>query len=198
MILRQLDSVFNEVRIRYERRPWKRCLGMLVKGNVDAVVASYYSARKSIGRYPMKNGQLDVRRPFSRSGYCLYKRPESQLDWNGEYFSGSAHALMAVPQGYSVIDRLKSEEVAFIEVVSSGKAFELLTRGRVEGVVTLCATGKGLVHDREGPYHNIIEDQPPIIRKQAYLLFSHRFYQRNPALAEQLWDALGERVRKLD
>lgn len=189
-MLRQLDTMLDEITISYQRKPWKNCLASVASGEVSGVIASYYKVRESIGVYPKANGQLDPSRKFSSANYCLYKQPDTSLDYNGEHFTGVGFAPIVVPTGYSVINQLKQQKVLYFEVASSARGFELLLHHQVAAVATLCEVGRDLRHDRPELFGHIIEDQPQLVKRSAYLLVSKQFYRRHAAEVEKMWSTL--------
>lgn len=188
--LRALDDNMAQITIRYWRKPWKHCLSSIESGKFSGVIASYYKGREAIGIYPKSEGKLDTQRKFGSANYCLYKSQDSLLDWNGLYFTGTGFSPVAVPRGYSIINKLKFEKLMYFEVKSSEMGFNLLSHNRVAGVVTLCEVGKRLILNQPDVYGHFIEDQPVLVKKSAYLMISKPFYRKNPQLTEQIWNTM--------
>jgi hypothetical protein len=188
--LRHLDNMLPELTINYRREPRKRCLSSIESGKISGVIATYTKARETIGMFPKINGSVDKSRFFGPAYYCLYKPLESALDWNGSYFSGISTEPVAVPRGYSIIDKLRDEKLMYFEVKTSIKGFDLLFHNRVAAMVTLCDVGRGIIKENQAQFSRIVEDKPMLVKQLAYLMISKRFYNKNSALVEKMWDKL--------
>jgi polar amino acid transport system substrate-binding protein len=190
LVLRALDEQLSGVTFKYLREPWKRCLSSVETGKVNGVVASYYKSRERIGIYPKKDGKIDLKRKFSTASYCLFKTVMTKLDWNGEKFTVHNDSPVAVPRGYSIIQLLEKHKMNYFEVESSADGFKLLSHGRVNGVVTLCESGRRIIKQNKKHFGHFIEDTPVLVKKSAYLMINREFYQNHTRLVEQMWDGL--------
>ncbi len=79
------------IRVKYKRVPWKRCLSLLKIGKIDGLICgSYKKEREKNGVFPKNSdGKPDPSRRFSDSTYYLYVKKSSKLKWDGKKFSGS-------------------------------------------------------------------------------------------------------------
>ena len=73
----------ENIKFKYTRYPWKRCLDGLKKNKVDAVLgASFKKSRMEIGHYPMKEKSPDDTMGIANSSYSFYKLKSSSLGWD--------------------------------------------------------------------------------------------------------------------
>ena len=104
--MQQVDQNFPQMKVKYTRKPWKRCLDDLSKSTVDAVVGSYHIEREKIGVFPKLNGEVDRQRAISIHAMCFLKYKNSTFSWDGENIKGE-NKVIAVTAGYMIIKVLK-------------------------------------------------------------------------------------------
>lgn len=171
--------------------PWRRCLLSLQEGGVDgAFKASFQPERLKIGRYPMRGGQVDVERAMLEESYHLYRLKGSAVSWDGQRLSQLDGAVGA-QAGFSIVAWLRQQQ---LPIEASAKApdavLAMLQRGRI-GAAALQTSQGDYTLSRHPPFAAQIERQgPPLVSKPYYLLLSHAFVKRHPALAERIWDGV--------
>jgi polar amino acid transport system substrate-binding protein len=192
-------ELLNEVARRigvefdYQSMPWKRCLAQLKANQVGGAFAvSFSQERLALGAYP-GGQQADPERRMHVDRYVLARRKGSRIDWDGKAFR-NLDGRIGFQLGYSVGDFLRAQGVLVDE--GSQRSDELLQKlvtGRVEAAALGGGDAQRLVR---GPLAQQIEVLPrPLLEKPYYLMLSHDFVARQPALAERIWQAIGE-VRK--
>ncbi|WP_240339408.1 transporter substrate-binding domain-containing protein [Marinobacter sp. BW6] len=198
-LVKLLEERIPDLKIKFSRYPWKRCLAMLNTGQVDGIFnASYNDARTRIGEYPRKNGQVDPSRRLTTISYHLYALPNAELAWNGAAFEDPDLEIGA-PLGYSIVNDLEKLGVSVMKVRSSAQSLQLLVAKRVDAVALQSVTADFLLSNNPGPLADIVRIDPPLKTKPYYLMLSRQFKEANPELAEQIWNALGElRKEKLE
>lgn len=171
--------------------PWRRCLLSLQEGGVDgAFKASFQPERLKIGRYPMRGGQVDVERAMLEESYHLYRLKGSAVSWDGQQLSQLDGAVGA-QAGFSIVAWLRQQQ---LPIEASAKApdaiLAMLQRGRI-GAAALQTSQGDYTLSRNPQFAAQIERQgPPLVSKPYYLLLSHAFVKRHPALAERIWDGV--------
>ncbi len=191
--LQQLTSLVPDLELKLERLPWKRCLAKLASGEVDAIIGSYAKEREKIGRFPFdKQQKPDPSRAFAEHQTCLVTRSDTKWSWDGSKFIGIDQVVIARPLGYAPLQSPAKQKIVMHYTLSGTMDLDLLERGRVNAVTTLCRiAGENAVT----PYildRDLKVLMPPLYSNTGYLIFSHQFYNRNSALAEQLWKQLSE------
>ena len=133
LVEKELKS--ENVRFRYNRYPWKRCLANLKKNKVDAVLgASFKKSRIEIGHYPMKDKDPDDTVGIASSSYSFYTLKSSKVGWDGKAFSNlKGGAKIGVSAGYSIADDLKKMKINVYSAKGSKNLLEMLLRQRVSG-----------------------------------------------------------------
>lgn len=183
-ILNQVATYHPDLIIKFVRYPWKRCLNDLASGKVDAVVGRYDPFREQIARYPKtSDGELDNSLSFSNSDSCLLHKAGS-INWDGETLIFDKPMSMSVPNGYGVIGEMRKKGFDIYESPSINKAHELLFKGRVAVSLSNC-------HMEDVPT-GFEQNTIPINQSIGYLMFSHQFFERQPLLANKLWQTLSE------
>ncbi|MBU3915967.1 transporter substrate-binding domain-containing protein [bacterium] len=189
--VRLLEKKLN-IKITIERLPWKRCLYELEQGKVDGVfTASFKEERKQFGRFPEKNGQVDVSRRFTSASYALYRLKGTAVSFDGTDFHNITGNVGA-PSGYSIVDDLKKKGLSIDEGPSTEKDLMKLVAGRLQGVAALEMTGDFYLSTRKELGQKIEKVLPLIVMKPYYFMLSHQLYKRDPQLAEKIFDTLAE------
>lgn len=117
--------------------PWKRCLMLAKRGEVDAIIsASYQPKRAKYLYYPLDAASA------KESNYRITQVTYSIVTYidNPYTFNGDLKTLpkpVRVPRGYSVIDDLKKENVWVDEGPSDVNNFKKLLRDKKGCIVTL-------------------------------------------------------------
>ena len=187
------------VRVRFHPMPWARCLFKVSAGDMDGVVgASYRPERQRIGAYPMRDGRPDAERRLMRNRYLLYRRTgDTRVQWDGRQLA--VPGRVGVPTGYSVADTLRRHGAAIAQQERHpARLLQELMGGDLRAVALTAGEGERLLADLD-TYQGRVEPLPVALEeKDFYLVFSHRFRQRHPALTERLWHALMLEQRSSD
>lgn len=181
----------NGVRVRFHPMPWARCLFKVSAGDMDGIVgASFRPERQRIGVYPMRDGQPDAERRLMHNRYLLYRRKNDlAVQWDGRRLT--VPGLIGVPTGYSIADTLRQHGAAISQQERLPvRLLQELMAGNLRAVTLTAGEGERLLADH-AVYHGRLEALPTALdEKDFYLVFSHRFHQRHPALAERFWHGL--------
>lgn len=187
------------VRIRFHAMPWARCLFKVSTGDMDGVVgASYRPERQRIGAYPLSQGRPDAERRLMRNRYLLYRRTgDTGVQWDGRRLVVSGP--VGVPTGYSIADTLRRHGATIAQQQRlPARLLQDLIVGDLNAVAITAGEGERLLADHD-TYQGRIEPLPLALEeKDFYLVFSHRFRQRHPALTDRLWHALMLEQRSSD
>jgi polar amino acid transport system substrate-binding protein len=191
--LQLLTSLVPELTLKLERLPWKRCLAKLASGETDAIVGSYAKDREKIGRFPFDpSHKPDTSRAFAEHQTCLVTNKNANWSWDGKKFIGIDQVVIARPLGYAPLQSPEKQKIVMHYTLSGTMDLDLLERGRVNAVTTLCRiAGENAVT----PYildRDLKVLLPPLYSNTGYLIFSHQFYNANNMLAEQLWQQLAQ------
>ena len=184
-----------EVDLEFQRQPWKRCILQLQQGLSDGIFAAIWQAeRDSWGQFPGRAAQRD--QPADRhyrlwqADYPIFTRRDSNLQWDGQQFSGLQHGLSA-PLGYVSRQRLHYLGALASASYSPEKAFELVALDRLDGYVIERQIGASYVR-KLGLQQQLAPLPRPLLQADWYLPLSHQFYARQPQLARRFWQALRE------
>lgn len=171
--------------------PWKDCMEELKKGVVDgAFAASYTAERAGFAAYPMVDGKPegkpDVSKRLHIDGYTLLRLKGSKVSWNGSKFSNLSGPI-GTQAAYSIIADLKKWGAT---VDSNADTPETLLRrfgsGQIQAIALLTGEAK---HTMKSPYlaGKVELISPPLIEKPYFLIFSHRYYDKNRNTADEVW-----------
>lgn len=173
----------------YRSMPWKRCLAQVKANEIDGLfAASFSNERLDIGAYPGGRA-ADPARRLHTDGYVLLRRRGSTLDWDGHAFH-HVDGRIGFQLGYSIGEFLRAQQVPVDE--GSQKADELVEKLMAGRLAAAALGGGDAVRLLRGPLHAQLEVLPAaLVEKPYYLVLSHRFVERHPALAERIWNAIG-------
>lgn len=181
------------IKISFIRLPQKRMFYELKRGEVDGIIASFKPDRKKFGVYPMKDDAVDPSRRISSDNYVLYTLKGSPLKWDDQHKRFLNHdGLIGAPLGYSIVADLKKWGARIEESLDPVSTLEKLIRGRIQGLAGLETTIDHLLSKKPEKYKNIQKLQPALVMKPYYLVLSHQFVQKQPALAQLMWNVLAE------
>jgi len=182
-----LDEKVDQIKITYERLPWKRCLLELESGRVDGLIASFKVERLKYGEYPTKNRKLDESKYSHSLSYCAYSQSNAQYSWNGEKFSNAKGMVFAVPRGYSIIEALKKEGIQVNEVDGIDQAVSMFRLYRVDGIAAPCLTADAEFERQKVDKEQFVKLSPPLVTKNYYLMLSKQFVTKHPKLSTKIW-----------
>lgn len=189
LIQRAADEL--NLKLRFAPLPNRRVLEKMKEGQIDgAFMYSFKPERQESGVYPWANGAPDSPRRITTLSYSLYKRPETQLSWDGKSLTGT-HLIVGANSGYSVAGDLSKMGIKVQEVKTTEQNFEMLFLGRLSAVAH-----QDLVADSYlasvSKRTSFVKLTPPLSTKDYFLMLSHSFVQRYPAQSEEIWNKIGE------
>lgn len=178
------------VQFEFKRMPWKRCLYAVEHGLADATFhASFKPARAKFGVYPTRDGQLDPSRRIYKNSYVFYTRKGSGVSWDGKSIS-SASRPIGTQLSYSIADDLRKMGYEVEEEASVANNLNKLAAGRISAYAEIETIADYVLGKEKTRYENIVKLQPPLREKVYYLLIAKSFVEKNPQMAEQIWDAV--------
>lgn len=182
------------VNLEFRRYPWKRGLYLVETGEVDGIFhASYKAAREKIGVYPKTpDGMVDTGRAIFVQSYALHVLRGSPVRWDGETITGLDDKAVGATAGYSIVGDLEKRGIK----VETGKIQEInlnkLVAGRIAAYAELENMAAAAIGANPAAFSGIVKLDPPLVSKAYYLLLSHAFADRDPALADAVFDAIAE------
>ncbi len=187
--LRFADNANDAYHFEFVRKPWQRCQSALKQGKVDAIVASYRPSRKSVAVYPTKNGDIDESRALSRLGSCFVESLTSArpLNYNGENVTAAEQYTVAIPRGYGTKALVTNLGMKVFEADSQAQAHQLAKNQRVNLALALCQINDYSLVKPEYALVGLRFIKPVFHTTSGYLVWSHAFYKKQNALAEQVW-----------
>lgn len=174
----------------YRRLPWARCLKMVENDQAQAIFhSSFKPERAQYGAYPMRDGQLDTSRSLMTLSYVLYKRKDSNLDWDGQNLSG-LNGPIATGIKYAIVDDLKKLGAPVREASSTLSQLRMLAKGRVAGVANLETITDPVLRLHQDEFGDIVKLTTPLTSRPYFLMFSKQFYAEHTELAEAIWNEI--------
>ncbi len=176
----------------YIRRPWKRCMRLVQDNHVDGMFGVIYiPEREKIGKYPKKDGAIDVSKRLLNVDYPVFVNQNSRANWDGTKFS-TTRIKIGTPLGYATVKALNEEQG--IEPNTSylpEKGLELVSQEKMDAYIVEKNVGLSIL--RKLNLTETVQIQgPPFKRHNLYLLLSHNFYETNEEKAEEIWSHLAK------
>lgn len=186
-----IQAKIPDLHIMLVRYPWKRCLSALRSGEVSAIFnASFTKERQQYGFYPMKDGQLTPSRRMATISYSLYKKASSPVSWDCNKID-HLDGPIGAPSGYSIVSDLQKMGVKVEEAYSSISNLKKLQENRISACALQSITADSLLK-KDTALKDIVKITPPLNVKDYYLILSHQFVDKQPDMAQKIWDAIGD------
>lgn len=177
-------------KITWQRKPLKRIIRELEYNAIDATLAlSYSKERAQVCVYPMKGELPDPGLALWSLSYYFYVKHSSNLSWDGKQFNRKP-AGVGANAGYSVVRDLMRLGIAVEEAPGDLNNLGKLAHERIE-----VYAGQSLFVDQlreQAEFQGIDRLEPPIVRKDYYLVFSHGFQSAVPDTVNKLWRLIPE------
>jgi polar amino acid transport system substrate-binding protein len=190
-----------DLRLAFQRRPWKRCIIQLQAGQSDGIFAAIWQADRDAwgqfpGRDPERQQAVDRNYRLWQVDYPIITRADSALQWDGQQFSGVQYGISA-PLGYIASQRLQALGVESQGAInlSTEKALKLVALGRLDGYVVERQIGN--THIRKLGLQSDLRTLPlPLMQADWYLPLSHQFTRQHPQQAQRFWQALRDQRQR--
>ncbi len=190
MIL-NLEKRIPDIKISLVRYPWKRCLFLLQRGEVDGIFkATFKPERMKIGSFPIKNGKIDIEKKMVSISNSLYVLKGSGIIWD-EKNPGLLGSVCA-PLGYAIVDFLGGKGVTVIESDNSINCLNQLSMNRISAAALQDVRGDAWLKKYPDQFKEIIKLSPPLTIKPQYIMLSHAFVDKNPKLSEEIWNMIAK------
>lgn len=181
------------VRIVIKRLPWKRALELELKdGTIDGLFPiSYTKEREVFGVLPMKDAKPDESRRMFESSYFFYKLKASPLAWDGKHLK-NLNGPIGAPRGYSIVGDLRQMGYEVQESDDVRKDMKRLSMGWLAVLAGLEPAQDYLLNTNPELGKDIMKVHPALSTKHYYLMLSHSFVEKDPQLAQRIWDKCRE------
>jgi polar amino acid transport system substrate-binding protein len=169
-----------------------RVLRSVEAGDVDgAILFSFDAERGRLMTYPMKGEQPDATRRLATLSYYLYRRRGGSINWDGTTLSNPENLTIGINTGFSIADMLTPLGIRLEGVQTTEQNLGKLHLGRIGAYAMQEHIADPAI--RQMHLENDIEKLPiPLLTKNYYLTFSHKFYAAHPEIAEKIWSVIGE------
>ncbi|WP_409522835.1 substrate-binding periplasmic protein [Nitrincola sp. MINF-07-Sa-05] len=184
-----------EIRIHLVALPWPRCMSFLQSNpNIDgAFASSFRPERLTVGRYPVTSeGELDSSLRLHISGYSLYRRKGTDVDWDGEQFIG-LNGSIDTQSGFSIIDLLNQHGLSIDAGSNNPEAvlFKLAT-GRTQAAALQTFRGDNLLSSNPDIARYVEKTAIPLEEKPYYLMLSFGMLDTFPEFSQKIWKTMAE------
>ena len=165
---------------------------MIKLGFADGIInASYTEERAEYAAYPMKEGKHDPAKRLRGVTYSLYKNSNSSIEWDGRQITKVDGDIGAV-KSFAVVKELQKIGIDVKEFQFELKLMKDLAIGKLKAVGMPDYIANAYIEKDPFLKTNIIQLQPPLKKKDYYLIFSKIFYREHQEMAKCIWDKMEE------
>lgn len=193
IIFHMLNVVFpQEFGIKVKLKPimWTRGLELIKSGLADGIInASYNEERAAYAVYPTKAAKPDPAKMLQSAEYFLYKHKKSTITWDGVKFAGIDGDIVSI-QSFAIVKDLRKKGITVREELNTPWVIRNLAIGKFKSAALQNYAVNEFLEDNPALQENIIKIEPPLKRKEYYLVFSKKFYKEHTELAESIWNAI--------
>lgn len=177
------------IALKLSRLPGKRLLTEMQHDQHDAAfMFSHNKEREAYFDYPMQGEEPDPRYRLTTLAYSLYALKNAPPAWNGKNLP--ALGAIGVNAGWSIADDLRAKGAQVEAAKDTEMNFRKLLARHIAAYATQNHIGDRYLEDH--PQAGIVRLQPPLSRKDYYLVLGKRWHRDNPALARCLWQQIGK------
>jgi len=121
--------------------------------------------------------------------YSLYTLKDSLLSWDGKNFI-NLNGKIGATKGYSIVKFLQERGVEVSENNSNLGDPKKLFAKRIQGFANQESKIDPFLKDNPQYAAKIKKIKTPLKSKAYYMIFSHKFYEKNSKLANLIWEEL--------
>ena len=175
------------------RHPWKRCIDMVQKGQVDLILAAIWLPERDVwGQYPKHanapSGPPDRSKRLWTAEYPVFVANNSSLDYDGKAFNATKVGL-AGPPGYVVTKRLAAMGLLYAQPLMPFNGLRLVALERLDGYVVERHIGTHLLY-QQNLQSKVRTLSPVFQRDDWYVVFSYPFAEQHPEQVAAFYAAL--------
>lgn len=177
------------------RRPWKRCIDMVQKGQADLILAAIWLPERDVwGHYPKHatdpSGPPDRSKRLWTAEYPVFVANNSALSFDGTQFSATTIGL-AGPPGYVVTKRLEAMGLLYSQPLMPLTGLRLVALERLDGYIVERHIGTHQLY-QQNLQKKVRTLDTVFQRDDWYVVFSHLFAKQNPDAVRDFYTALAQ------
>ncbi len=192
LLLDILKDTFKELplSITFIRRPWKRCIELLKKNQIDAIFPALWTKKRENWASFPKNTQNYL----WDSKYFVFTHINSKIKFENGKFHNLKFGIDA-PPGYVAYKKLKSLNVLTKFNNAPKKAFQLLLLKRIDGYVIEENIGKYIASK------NNANDKVKMLKEvfhsgKWFMPISKSYFEKNKELSQRIWRTIAKMRKK--
>ncbi len=166
------------------RRPWKRCIKLLINGEVDGIFAAIYlPERENWGYFPKtKDNKIDEKQRLWRVKYPVFQLKTLPPIWNGKTFSNLKRSI-GTPLGYVTSKLLDEMGISVTTTHQPLQGLQLVSDGRIDGYIVEENIGAQLLNKHQ--IDNLMVLSEPFLEADWFLPLSKQFYEAHTKKAKR-------------
>lgn len=177
-----------KIEVKYQYAPRERCLLKIKRGEVDAVFAGVTTERMAYMTFPRKkNKEIDTSKALGTIVYRIYKKKDSNIDWDGKEFLNLGNKTVGVQRGLQVMTDLQAKNIKTDGdlVATAEQNLIKLNLGRIVAAAVEENQGDKILEDYN--FQSLTKLSKPFSTSTVYLALSLSYYAKNTILAEKIW-----------
>lgn len=190
------------IKVSFVRLPWARCLKMVKKGQLDALLPSIKTPeRAEIYQYPSQAQAYFMRAPYhifypKHSPYREYFETLSKTEDKASVTPPEMKYGISAPFQYVVNERLHDLGLLAKHIYELDQGLKMVAINKLDGYVFLKQIGLHKL-EQAGTLAQVSITQSPFVHEKLYIPFNKAFYLENESKINAFWQALGRaRVKR--
>lgn len=178
--------------------PRKRCLLEVEQNDTDAIFSTVNTNRLPFLVYPKtSSGDFDNAKSLDKIVFKIFKLNQEKLDWNGSKFTQVENKIIGVQRGIYAADLLPQYISNSPELLTSNdQLFSMLQLKRLNAIIVESSQADEYFTQNPNLKRRVLAIKTPFNESYVYLAFSKKFYEKNPKIAEDIWNQLAKLNKK--
>ena len=137
----------------------------------------------------MKEGRPDPGKMLRSIEYSLYKNKNSTITWDGAKLDDIDGDIVSV-KSFAIVSDLRKAGIRVQEELNVTVILRNLAIGKFKSAALQSYMAGEFLANNPALKEDIIKVEPPLKRKDYYLILSKKFYHEHEELAKTVWEAI--------
>jgi len=196
IVIEMIHDVADQVGLQIEwiRRPWKRCLLMVEKGDADGLTFALPTAeREKFLAFPRtETGVIDTEQSIGLSKYYFYTNIYNPLEWDGRVFDRPRVRIGVLP-GLVATEKIKEMGFGFVQESGSIEGLQKVLDRELDAFVLGDASAQHLIKQLNNGSFRLKKIDPPVYIGYGYHSVSLDYYADHKELVDAFWAEVSKR-----
>ena len=194
----------TNIKLNFTRRPWARCLNLVAKGKINALLPSVLTETRALTyQFPANQNDYLVLSPY----HIFYSKDSQHSAFYEALTKASNKGQLTVPElnygitasyGYVANDLLADLGLLSNHYYNADIGLTMVAKNKLDGYVLMKTIGQQKL-DQLALKEQLKITEQPLLSEKLYIVFNKEFYENNSQLIKSFWQQLRiARIDKLD